>query len=173
MGVIKNEFEYGETIVFKINRGRKFVDIYKAISRDVFLLPLMGYFYINYFSTMLADFPRPTSVDPALVQLLVPACISSCIFVPALMLIAVGILDLIHLFKDELILTNKRIIGYGQSSFAWSFRSIDIRLEDVRDIKIKQLSLEIHTNDERPILMTRLEQKLEFIEKFRQLKGIR
>jgi hypothetical protein len=173
MGFIENQLELGESVVFKIGRGRKFKDYDGTVFRAFVLFPYFGYLIWKFFSDLFSDFPMPIASDPPMAQFLVPACLSSCMYGPGLMFISLGILDVIHLFTDEIALTNKRIIGRAQSQYIWSFRPIDVRLEDVRDINIKNLSLEIHTNDDRPIRISRLDQQQEFIEKFRQIKQTR
>jgi hypothetical protein len=170
MSYVDNELEAGEEIIFKINRGRKFNHYYKTISQACITFPLIAYFIWKYFSTLFVDFPQPTSVDPILVQMLVPICLSGFIYGPALALVAVAILDLTHFFADELALTNRRIIGRGQSRMYWSFPKVDLLLSEVMDIKYKVTLLEIHVDGERPIIISRLDQNKEFVEKFYELK---
>ncbi len=104
-------------------------------------------------------------------QMLFPICLSGCIYGPAFALITVAILDLIHFFTDELALTNRRIIGRGQSRMYWSFRKVDLKLSEVMDIKNKVALLEFHIDGERPIIISRLDQNKEFVEKFYELKA--
>jgi hypothetical protein len=173
MGFVENELELGETVVFTTGRGRSFKDFHKTFSVSIIAFPYFAYLLGKFFSNLLSDFPLPASDAPPMVNFLAVTCMSSCIYGPGLMFITIGILDVIHLFTDEVKLTNKRIIGRAQSQYIWSFRPIDVRLEDVQDIKIKNVSLEIQTNDDRPILISRVDQQQEFIEKFRQIKDKR
>jgi hypothetical protein len=157
MSYVNNELEAGEEIIFKINRGRKFNHYYKTISQACITFPFVAYIIWKYFSTLFIDFPQPTSVDPILLQILVPICLSGFIYGPALALVVVAILDLIHFFTDELALTNRRIIGRGQSRMYWSFPTVNLQLSEAMDIKYKVTLLEIHVDEERPIIISRLD----------------
>ena len=90
--------------------------------------------------------------------------------VRAIALVVAAILDLIHFFTDELALTNRRIIGRGQSRMYWSFPKVDLKLSEVMDIKYKAALLEIYVDGERPIIISRLDQNKGFVEKFYKLK---
>jgi hypothetical protein len=173
MGLVENELEFGETVVFTIGRGRSFKDFRQTISVAVIAYPYFAYLLWKFFSNLFSEFPLPDPEAPPMVNFLALACMSGSMYGLGLMLVTIGILDVIHLFTDEVHLTNKRIVGRAQSQYIWSFRPINIRLEDVQDIKIKKPSLEIHTNEERPILISRVDQQQEFIEKFRQVKDKR
>ncbi len=170
MSFVDNKLEAGEEILFKINRGRKFRHYYKMISQNVITFPVIAFFAWRYLSNLFTDFPQPTSTDPMAIQILIPVCLLSCIYVPAIALIVVGVLDLLHFFMDELALTNRRIIGRGQSRMIWPFRVFDIEVSEVLDIKNKNTYLEIRVDGERPIIISKLFQNKEFIEKFDELK---
>jgi hypothetical protein len=173
MSYVDNELQAGEEILFKVNRGRKFIHHYKVVSQNVIGLPLLAFFAWRYLSALFIDFPQPTSVDPIAIQILVPVCLSSCIYVPALALIIVGILDLIHFFTDELALTNRRIIGRGQSRLIWPFRTFNLKLSDIVDVKNKGTFLEIDLHRERPVIISKLDKNKEFVDKFLEIKGKR
>lgn len=171
MSFVDNELEAGEEIIFKINRGRKFQHYYKVISQAGITFPLIAFFAWRYLSALFIDFPQPTSVDPILVQTLVPICLSGLIYGPAAALVIAGVLDLIHFFRDDLALTNRRIIGRVQSRVSWSFRTVDLKLSEVTDVKNKVGFLEIYIDGERPIIISRLDQSKEFVEKFHARKA--
>lgn len=171
MGIVDKELEAGEAVIFKIDRGRTIKHYYQVIAQAVFVFPSLAFFCWRYFSALLVDFPQPTTVDPMLVQLLVPSALLGCMYGPALILVLVSIMDLVHFFTDELALTNRRIIGRGQSRMYWSFRKVDLKLSNIVEIKDKITKLEIHIEGEPPVVISRLHRNKEFVEKFCQLKA--
>jgi hypothetical protein len=158
MSYVESQLQPGEQVLFRINRGRKWYHYLFLVLPYLILLPILilvvGFFLL-----------------PALAASL-PETVLIVIGSGLLLLIGLGILtDVAHFLVDELVLTDKRIVGRAQGAFsAWVFQKINVPLSEIESATSSSSSLVIQRKNGKPDLIVRsLDSRKQFAAKLMEL----
>ena len=161
MSSITSQLQPGEQVILRINRGRKWYHFLGLFIEYFILVPIIFWILLYLLVPMLgALLPQEIAFLP----------VAGLLGLISLVLL----LDFIHFLVDDLVLTDRRILGRAQGATVLSFKKIELPLTAVASARASggfvSPGLEILRSDGKPALFFRnLSGSKKFVEKLTEL----
>jgi hypothetical protein len=166
MAYVESQLARGERIIERLNHGRT------APQRTIAAAEvIIGGGFLASLAIRLTAWARPefkTQVGPHELTGALDMLLAACLLSPAILIALASLATLVHVFWDDLALTDRRLVGRWQGRGPWDFRRVDLPLQQISGVESAFLALKIQPAQGKAFTLTNFPAAREFTAQLRK-----